>query len=200
MHVNGDAEVTKYLVVGLGNPGRHYRGNRHNAGYMLIDFLLEARQSSLSRSVSDALVAVIEDDARTLILAKPQTYVNESGRSVASLLRAFHVEQSQMMIAFDELDLELGMLRMRPAGGSSGHRGMRSIINHLGSQEFPRLRIGIGRPPGRRPAADYVLSNFTKSEWEIMNDVLTRAVGCIHTFLDQDIQIAMNQCNRAEEV
>ncbi|MFQ5942058.1 MAG: aminoacyl-tRNA hydrolase [Anaerolineales bacterium] len=191
--------MTKYLVIGLGNPGRHYRGNRHNAGYMLIDYLLEASKAALNRSIAEALVAVIEDQERTLVLAKPQTYVNESGRSVASLIRAFDIELPNVMVGFDELDLDLGMLRMRPAGGSSGHRGMRSIINHLGTQEFPRLRIGIGRPPGRRPAADYVLSNFSKGERSQLAEVLERAAACVQSYLEGDIQLAMTACNRLEE-
>ncbi len=192
--------MSEYLIVGLGNPGRHYRGNRHNAGYMLIDYLLEAHNASLNRSLSEALVAVVKNGDRTLVLAKPQTYVNESGRAVASLSRAFGLELPNVMVAFDELDLQLGMLRMRPAGGSSGHRGMRSIINHLGSQNFPRLRIGIGRPPGRRQAADHVLSDFGKGEQLILTSVLERAVSCIQQYLEHDIQIAMTACNRPEDM
>jgi PTH1 family peptidyl-tRNA hydrolase len=191
--------VAKNLIVGLGNPGRHYRGNRHNAGYMLIDYLLDAHGASLNKSVSEALVAIVELEHRSVILAKPQTYVNESGRSVASLLRAFDVELTDLLVAFDELDLELGILRMRPSGGSSGHRGMRSIINHLGTQDFPRLRIGIGRPPGRRLAADHVLSNFSKNEKQIVAEVLERAVSCVQQYLEGDIQIAMTACNRSED-
>lgn len=187
--------MINHLIVGLGNPGRHYRGNRHNAGYMLIDQLLKTYGAALNRSVSEALVAVIENDDCTLVLAKPQTYVNESGRSVASLVRAYKVELPNMLIAFDELDLELGMLRMRPAGGSSGHRGMRSIINHLETQDYPRLRIGIGRPPGRRSAADYVLSNFNKAEQVVLKGVLERAATCVQQYLEEGIQIAMTKCN-----
>ena len=189
----------KHLIVGLGNPGRHYRGNRHNAGYMLIDHLLDSHGAALNRSISEALVAVIESEESTVVLAKPQTYVNESGRAVASLVRTFGAELSNVMIAFDELDLDLGVIRMRPAGGSSGHRGMRSIINHLETQDFPRLRFGIGRPPGRRPAADYVLSNFSKSEQEILSGVLDRAVLCVQDYIGEGIQFAMTACNRSED-
>ncbi len=191
--------MSNHLIVGLGNPGRHYRGNRHNAGYMLIDRLLDSYGATLNRSVSEALVAVIENEESTVVLAKPQTYVNESGRAVGSLVRTFGVELSNVMIAFDELDLDLGVIRMRPAGGSSGHRGMRSIINHLETQKTPRLRIGIGRPPGRRPAADYVLSNFSKSEQEIVSGVLERAVVCVRDYIGEGIQLAMTACNRPEE-
>ncbi len=188
--------MADFIIIGLGNPGRHFRGNRHNAGYILIDYLLEAYDASLNRSVSEALITEIEIDQQTVILAKPQTYMNESGRSVASLVRAFKPELSTIMIAFDEIDLELGTLRMRPAGGSSGHRGMRSIINHLGTQEFPRLRIGIGRPTGIKPAADYVLSNFSGSEKVIVAEMLNRAVRCIQRFVESGIHNAMTDCNR----
>ncbi len=191
--------MSKHLIIGLGNPGRHYRGNRHNAGYMLIDRLLDTYGTALNRNVSEALVAVLEKEDRTLIFAKPQTYVNESGRAVASLVRSFKVELPNVMVAFDELDLELDVIRMRPAGGSSGHRGMRSIINHLETQAYPRLRIGIGRPPGRRLAADYVLSNFSKGEQEILSSVLDRAVACVQQYVREGIQIAMTACNRTEE-
>jgi PTH1 family peptidyl-tRNA hydrolase len=167
---------------------------------MLIDRLLDAYDTALNRSVSEALVAVVEREKRTLIFAKPQTYVNESGRAVASLVRSFKVELPNVMIAFDELDLELGVIRMRPAGGSSGHRGMRSIINHLETQDYPRLRIGIGRPPGRRTAADYVLSNFSKGEQDILSSVLERAVTCVDQYLEEGIQFAMTACNRSEEL
>jgi len=192
--------VSKHLIVGLGNPGRHYRGNRHNAGYMLIDHLLDTYSATLNRGVSEALVSVVENEDSTVVFDKPQTYVNESGRAVASLVRTFGLELSNVMIAFDELDLDLDVIRMRPAGGSSGHRGMRSIINHLETQDFPRLRIGIGRPPGRRPTADYVLSNFSKSEQEILSSVLERAVLCVQDFIGEGIQFAMTACNRSETV
>jgi PTH1 family peptidyl-tRNA hydrolase len=166
---------------------------------MLINRLLDSYDAALNRSVSEALVAVIENEESTVVLAKPQTYVNESGRAVSSLVRTFGVELSNVMIAFDELDLDLGVIRMRPAGGSSGHRGMRSIINHLETQNYPRLRVGIGRPPGRRPAADYVLSNFSKSEQEILSGVLERAVLCVQDYIGEGIQFAMTACNRSEE-
>ena len=186
------SEQPNYLIIGLGNPGRHFRGNRHNAGYMLIDRMLELYATSMQRSVSEALVAIIDN---RVVLAKPQTYVNESGRSVASLVRAFGIDMSRLLIVFDDLDLPLGTLRMRPFGGSSGQRGMRSVTNHLGTQEFPRLRIGIGRPHGRRAAEDYVLSDFSDDEQELLDLALDRGTNCVRRFIEADIQIAMTECN-----
>ena len=190
------SEQSKYLIVGLGNPGRHFRGNRHNAGYMLIDRMLERYAASMQRSVGEALVAIIAD---RVVLAKPQTYVNESGRSVASLIRTFGINISRLLIVFDDLDLPLGTLRMRPFGGSSGQRGMRSVTNHLGTQEFPRLRIGIGRPQGQRAAEDYVLSDFSDDQQALLDSALDRGAECVRRFIAADIQIAMTECNTSEQ-
>jgi PTH1 family peptidyl-tRNA hydrolase len=187
------------LIVGLGNPGRHYRMNRHNAGFMLVDRLVAEFQLKLDRSMGNALLAVGESEHGSLVLAKPQTYVNESGRSVAALVRSFEIQQSDLLVAFDDLDLPLGSLRMRSMGGTSGHRGMRSIINHLGDRNFPRLRLGIGRPPGRMDAARYVLGDFSTNELAEMEVTFDRAADCVRKLIEADIQLAMNECNRANE-
>jgi PTH1 family peptidyl-tRNA hydrolase len=187
------------LVVGLGNPGRHYRTNRHNVGFMLLDRLAAELKLPLKHSQSNALVGWDDKQAPHVILAKPQTYVNESGRSVASLMRAFKVELSGLLVVFDEMDLPLGALRMRPFGGSSGHRGMRSIINHLGDPGFPRLRIGIGRPPPGVDPARYVLSDLRPSEQESFDRAIDLAVTCVREFLESGIEIAMNRCNTGSE-
>lgn len=193
------AEPRNVLIVGLGNPGRHYRSNRHNAGFLLIDRLCAEYRLDLDRSQGNALVAVGEHPAGTLILAKPQTYVNLSGRSIATLLRSFEVQHADLLVCFDDLDLPLGALRMRPSGGSSGHRGMRSIINHLGGQQFPRLRLGIGRPPGRMEAARYVLRDFSPDEMIELEATFARAVDCVRGFVTVGVQRAMNDCNRTNE-
>jgi len=183
------------LIVGLGNPGRQYRNNRHNAGFMLIDRIALEFNLRLETHRSESLVTTGTHAGRQFVLAKPQTYVNETGRAVAGLVRFHRVEPPNLLVAFDDLDLELGSLRMRPFGGSSGHRGMRSLINHLGDQGFPRLRIGIGRPPGRLDPAGYVLSNFDSDELELVSEALDRGLACVRRFLEAGIEKAMTDCN-----
>jgi len=183
------------LIVGLGNPGRQYRNNRHNAGFLLIDRIAREFDLRLETQRFESLVATGTHSGRRFLLAKPQTYVNETGRAIAGLVRYHRIEHPNLLVAFDDLDLELGNLRMRPFGGSSGHRGMRSLINHLGDQGFPRLRIGIGRPPGRLDAAGYVLSNFALDELELVSATLDRALGCVSRFLGDGIEKAMTECN-----
>ncbi|HEY4666258.1 MAG TPA: aminoacyl-tRNA hydrolase [Anaerolineales bacterium] len=187
------------LIVGLGNPGRQYRNNRHNAGFLLIDRIASEFDLRLESQRFESLVATGWHAGRRFLLAKPQTYVNETGRAVAGLVRFHRVEHPNLLVAFDDLDLELGNLRMRPFGGSSGHRGMRSLINHLGDQGFPRLRIGIGRPPGRLDPAGYVLSNFASDELELVSESLDRALGCVRRFLEAGIEKAMTDCNTRPE-
>jgi peptidyl-tRNA hydrolase, PTH1 family len=145
-----------YLMVGLGNPGREYRTNRHNIGFMLVDHLAARLSVSFSRLESKALVTKAEYQGRRLVLAKPQTFMNLSGQAVGTLVRFYKVPLAQLMVCYDDVDLPLGQIRIRPDGGSAGQKGMGSIIERLGTQQFPRLRLGIGRPPGRMDAAAYV--------------------------------------------
>lgn len=194
-----DTRPERILVIGLGNPGRHYRANRHNAGSMLLDRLADGLKLPLQLAQSNALVAVDDRREPKLILAKPQTYVNESGRSVASLARSFKVDLPGLLVVFDEMDLPLGTLRMRPFGGSSGHRGMRSIINHLGGSGFPRLRVGVGRPPSGIDPARYVLSDFKPAELDELDFALARGVDCIRRFIADGVEAAMTQCNSTRE-
>lgn len=189
------SEFPLCLIVGLGNPGRQYRNNRHNAGFLLIDRIAREFDLRLETQRFEALVSTGSHAGRRFMLVKPQTYVNETGRAVAGLARFHRVEHSNLLVAFDDLDLELGTLRMRPFGGSSGHRGMRSLINHLGDQGFPRLRIGIGRPRGRLDPAGFVLSNFATDELDLVAETLDRALGCVRRFLEAGIEKAMTDCN-----
>lgn len=184
-----------HLIVGLGNPGRQYRNNRHNAGFLLLDRIAGQFGLELKAHRSDTLLAQGSHAGRRFILAKPQTYVNESGRAVAGLVRYYRIELPNLLVVFDDLDLELGTLRMRPFGGSSGHRGMRSLINHLGDQGFPRLRIGIGRPRGRQDPASFVLSDFDAEEQILFSATLDRAGECVAQFLEAGIAKAMTSCN-----
>ena len=149
------------LVVGLGNPGREYAANRHNVGWMVVDELARRHGASFRSKFSGQLAETRVDDARIALL-KPETYMNESGRSVGAATRFFKVEPEALLVVHDEGDFDLGRLQARRGGGLAGHNGLRSIARQLGTQEFLRLRIGVGRPErgDPRPLADYVLSDF----------------------------------------
>jgi PTH1 family peptidyl-tRNA hydrolase len=184
-----------YLIAGLGNPGREYRFTRHNAGFLLLDRLAERLETAFARLESKALLAKGEFQGQRLLLAKPHTYMNLSGQAVDSLRRYYKVPLEHLLVAFDDVDLPLGTIRIRPGGGSSGQKGMASIIERLGTQDFARLRLGIGRPPGRMQAADYVLQDFSSAEMEIFNHTLERAVQAALVFVTEGLEPAMNQFN-----
>lgn len=184
-----------YLIVGLGNPGPQYARNRHNVGFQVLDRLAARHGLSFSRTMHRALVAEGHIDGRRVILAKPLTYMNNSGEAVGALVRYFNIPLEQVLVVYDDMDLPQGALRLRPKGGSGGQRGMQSIIHHLGTEVFPRLRVGIGRPPGRMDAAAYVLQNFSPDEETIMEEVRERAADAIETWLREGLQAAMNRFN-----
>ncbi|MCK5635301.1 MAG: aminoacyl-tRNA hydrolase, partial [Anaerolineales bacterium] len=138
-----------YLLAGLGNPGREFRRNRHNIGFMLIDHLARKWNLTISRMQSEALIADGRLDGEKIYLTKPQTFMNLVGRSVASLARYYRIPPSNLIVIYDDLDLSLGTVRIRPEGGSGGHKGMASIIEAMQSNRIPRMRLGIGRPPGK---------------------------------------------------
>lgn len=184
-----------YLIVGLGNHGREYRNNRHNVGFMVLDRLAEKLGVQFSRMQSRALVTKATIDEKRLILAKPQTYMNLSGQAVGGLAKFYKAPLEHTLVVFDEMDLPLGTLRLRPGGGSSGQKGMRSVINSLGSQDFPRLRVGIDRPPGRMEPTAYLLSDFSHTQTQVLNDLLDLAVDALITYVREGIEQAMNQYN-----
>ncbi len=183
------------LIVGLGNPGDQYRHTRHNFGFMVIDRLAEKLAVSLKKVKFKALLAETKLDGQALILAKPMTFMNDSGRAVRPLLRFFKVPPDHLLIVHDDLDLPLGSLRLRPTGSSGGQRGVASIIATLGTQDFPRLRLGISRPPGQMDPVAYVLQNFTPAEAELKEMVLNQAADAALTFIREGMQATMNQYN-----
>jgi PTH1 family peptidyl-tRNA hydrolase len=194
--MNQSLQAKNYLIVGLGNPGREYKADRHNIGFMVLDRFSQSLGTSFKRVQFDSTFSDIRLDANKVILAKPQTFMNRSGNSVAQLKRYYRIPAGNLLVVFDDLDLPLGVIRVRPHGGSSGHRGMQSIIAKVGTQEFPRMRLGIGRPPGRMDASDYVLQSFSNEEEQIVEIQINRAVECIETFLKAGIESAMNQFNQ----
>jgi PTH1 family peptidyl-tRNA hydrolase len=184
-----------FLVVGLGNPGREYSATRHNIGFRIADHLAKTLGVRFSRQQNHALIASGNRGEAKLVLAKPQTYMNLSGQSVAGLLRFNKVPPEHLLVCCDDIDLPFGALRVRASGSSAGQRGMQSILDSLCTKEVPRLRFGVGRPPGRTDAADYVLQEFGPEEEEALPPIIDRAVQAILTFLDYSLEEAMNRYN-----
>ena len=187
------------LIVGLGNPGREYAQTRHNIGFQVVTRLAEKHGLSFSRMQNEALVATGRIGDVRVVLAKPQTWMNESGKAVGPLVRFYKVEFARLLVVYDDLDRPAGTLRLRSEGGSGGHRGMNSIITRLGTQDFARLRVGIGRPPGRMDPAAYVLQPFGRDDEMLMNMARDRAVEAIECFLAEGIVTAMNRFNTQAE-
>jgi PTH1 family peptidyl-tRNA hydrolase len=193
-----ESKVQFTLIVGLGNPGRKYARNRHNAGFLAIDRLARRHGLSFARRKGKAKIAEGKIAGQRVILAKPQTYMNLSGESVAALVRFFKIPACRALAVYDDLDLPLARLRLRPEGGSGGHKGLKSVTERLGTQAFPRLRIGIGRPVHGDPM-DFVLQDFTVDEWIDMDAALDCAVKAIEHWLLYGIDAAMNVFNRPSD-
>lgn len=190
---------TSYLLVGLGNPGREYRDSRHNAGFMLIDRLTVRLNARGMKLQSKALVTTAAHEDRKLILAKPQTYMNLSGQSVQGLIHFYKLPLTNVLIAHDDLDIPFGTIRIRPKGGPGGQGGMASTITQLGTKDFPRLRIGIGRPPGKMDPAAYVLQGFSREEMKSLSEIIDRAADAALEFVVNGLDKAMNKYNGSIE-
>ena len=183
------------LIVGLGNPGLAYRHNRHNVGFMVADALTDKLEIPLKRVKFKAQIGNGKLEDIPIIIAKPLTFMNKSGEAVAPLVRYFKVPLERLLVIHDDMDLPLGTLRMRPSGGSAGHNGMLSIFDKLGTNAIPRLRVGIGRPPGRMDPADYVLQDFPKSDEELLKMVIAQACEAALAFITTGLEKAMNTYN-----
>jgi PTH1 family peptidyl-tRNA hydrolase len=184
-----------YLIVGLGNPGKEYAKTRHNAGFMVIDAIAETTGIALSRVKSKAIIGDGKYNGSKVILVKPQTYMNLSGQAVSGLVGFYKVQHDHILVIHDDLDLPLGTLRIRPNGGPGGQKGIKSIIEKLGSPEFARIRFGIGRPPGRMDAKAYVLEKFLPREQEEFEFALLRARDAALAFISDGLEKSMNQYN-----
>jgi len=184
----------RFLIVGLGNPGRNHAFNRHNVGFMAIDKLALAQGIDLRRVQSKAIVGNGRLAERAVILAKPQTFMNLSGEAVGALASFYRIPPRAVLVVYDELDIPFGAIRLREKGGAGGHNGMRSIIQHLGN-DFPRLRLGIGRPPGRMDAAAYVLQDFGRDELPLVSEMLATAGQAIASFVRDGIDLTMSRFN-----
>ncbi len=183
------------LIVGLGNPGPQYAQTRHNVGFQVVDLLAQRWGITFTPHRSRALVARCTVDKIPCMLVKPMTYMNASGEAVGPLARFYKIPPQDILLIYDDMDLPFGVLRMRPKGGSGGHKGVASVMHHLGTTEIPRLRVGIGRPPGNMDPADYVLSPFSAKEEEVMAMVREMAADAVEHWLRRGIEAAMNWVN-----
>jgi peptidyl-tRNA hydrolase, PTH1 family len=189
-----------YLLIGLGNPGREYRDNRHNFGFMVIDRLIVRLNARGMKVQSKAIVTTANYEGRKLILAKPQTYMNLSGQSIQGLTNFYKLPVENVLVAFDDLDLPFGTIPLRPGGGAGGQKGFASAIEQLGTKDVARLRLGIGRPPGRMDPSDYVLQNFSREEMKFLSEIVDRAADAALTFVLDGLNKAMNKYNGSIEM
>lgn len=188
-------EMEKYIFIGLGNPGKDYAETRHNVGFMAIDRLADHWNVSASRLKHKSLVGEYRSSAFRAVLVKPQTYMNRSGFAARQFIHFYKTPLSQVMVIFDDLDLPFGTVRIRQSGGSSGQKGVKSIIEQLGTEDFPRMRIGIGRPPGKVDSVDFILDEFKPVERDDLEIILKNCVDAIEVFIHDGIEKAMTLYN-----
>lgn len=184
-----------FLIAGLGNPGREYKDNRHNVGFMMIDRIAVRLNARGMKVQSKAIVISAHHDERKLILAKPQTFMNLSGQSVQGVVSFYKIPPENFIVLSDDLDIPFGTIRIRASGGPGGQRGLGNIIEKLGTKDIPRLRIGIGRPPGRMDPAAYVLQNFSRDEEKELSGILDRGADAVFEFVTNGLTAAMNKFN-----
>ncbi|MGA7087932.1 MAG: aminoacyl-tRNA hydrolase [Candidatus Dormiibacterota bacterium] len=189
---------TPLLVIGLGNPGGEYEGTRHNAGAEALGVLAQRLGVKLGRYRGPAWVARKAVDDRELILARPKTFMNESGVAGARLLRDFQVPLESVVVVYDELDLMLGRLRIRAKGGTAGHNGLKSLQSHWRSQNFPRVRIGIGRPPPGEDPIEFVLTRPNPKDRDILERACSRAADAVLVMAREGVEQAMTEFNRVD--
>jgi PTH1 family peptidyl-tRNA hydrolase len=184
------------VIVGLGNPGVRYQGNRHNIGFRVVDQLAENNQIPICKKRLKAIYGAGKIDSQEVVLAKPMTFMNLSGESVRRIVDFFKVGLEDLIVIHDDLDLPLGRLRFKRRGGDGGHQGLRSIIEAMGENTFLRLKVGIGRPPRGMEAADYVLSDFDEIQQPLLSEVLSCAAEALTVLLSEGLQTAMNRYQR----
>lgn len=185
-------DTDQWLVVGLGNPGPGYAGNRHNVGHMVLAELADRMSSSFKTHKANALVAEGRSGAGgpRLILAKPNTFMNVSGGPVAALLRFYKIEPERLIVVHDELDIPFDSIRLKTGGGAGGHNGIKDVAAAIGTQDFTRVRVGIGRPPGRQPSADFVLKDFGSEERKLLPNILDDAADAVELIATDGLTVA----------
>lgn len=185
-----------YLIVGLGNPGREYALTRHNIGFETIDYLARKKQVAIIKEEHHGISGSFFENGEKVTLVKPMTYMNNSGECVAAFADYYDIPLDKILVIYDDIDLDAGRIRIRKKGSAGTHNGMRSILYHLQDENFPRIRIGIGKKPPQWDLADYVLSKFQPDEIETMQHAVIQAAEAIELFIKEDIDTAMNRLNR----
>jgi len=190
-----------WLIVGLGNPGERYARTRHNVGFRSVETLAERHSLTFRQQQANSQLAEGIIHGQRVVLVKPQTYMNLSGQAVSALRNWYKIDPAhELLVIYDDLDLPFARIRIRERGSAGTHNGMRSIVAQLGTTEFPRLRVGIGQPPGKMDAADYVLSRFTPEEEAVLPDVLARVADAVDVILREGLITAMNRYNPLQEM
>ena len=183
----------RWLIVGLGNPGSQYAGNRHNVGYLCCDEIAADLGLTFKRDKSRAFAATGSLAGASVVLAKPMSFMNTSGGPVAALRSFYKIPPERIIVIHDELDLPLGAVRLKLGGGDNGHNGLRSVTTALGTRDYYRIRIGIGRPPGRMDPADFVLRDFSPAERKELPEILGRAADSVRLLLERGLAVAQNE-------
>ena len=185
-----------YIVVGLGNPGSEYELTRHNAGFRVVDALAKEYNIFINKPKFKALIGETKVDDKKIILVKPQTYMNLSGESVKEILDWYKISMDNLIVVYDDIDISFGKLRVRPSGSAGSHNGLKSVISLVGSTDFKRVRVGIGKPPQNWDLINYVLGRFTKEEELDLEKVIKNAKDAVKCIIAKDINCAMNKFNK----
>lgn len=192
-----EGEKHMYIIAGLGNPTMQYEGTRHNAGFDVIDALADKYNISVDGCKNRAYIGKGIIEGQKVLLVKPQTYMNLSGESIGGLVDYFKIDEEQnLIVIYDDISLSPGQIRIRKKGSAGGHNGIKNIIAHLGTQVFPRIKVGVGEKPKKYDLADYVLSHFTKAEREEMEEGYQKAIQAVEKILAGEMEAAMNEFNR----
>ena len=189
-----------FIIAGLGNPDRQYEGTRHNAGFDVIDRIAEKYNIAVDTKKHRACIGKGIIGGQKVLLAKPQTYMNLSGESICSLVDYYKIdEENELLVVYDDISLDVGQLRIRAKGSAGGHNGIKNIIAHLGTQVFPRIKVGVGEKPKGYDLADYVLGHFSKAEKERMEEGYDNAVRAAEMIVTGQLNEAMNEFNRKKK-
>ena len=185
------------MIVGLGNPGKKYEQTKHNVGFMVVDQIANKENSVFKKTAFEAEVADFFSNGEKILLVKPQTFMNESGRAVGPLMTYFGVYPEELVVVYDDLDLQVGKIRLRQKGSAGGHNGIKSIISHLDSQTFKRVKVGIGRPKGKQTVVQHVLSPFDKVDAPLIQEGIAQGVDATVAWMrGEDFVMAMNRFNK----